>query len=111
MYVRRPRGCGPGALSSRLRMVSPFFSAPARVVSLNDEDRSLALSLTSAEGLRRRRGVALAVVLGELLGHLGSFALRACLRVTFSLWRKWKRGSFDLWRGIPHRPLQIGHMA
>src|SRR5580765_1464306 len=52
---------------------------PPRVVALDDEDRVLRLSLPPAEGLRGLPGIALALVLGELLGHLGSFTLRGRL--------------------------------
>src|SRR5439155_25609086 len=40
-----------------------------RVVTLHDEDRLLRLALLRTEGLRRLLGVALALVLGELLGR------------------------------------------
>src|SRR5439155_6255689 len=40
-----------------------------RIVTLDDEDRLLRSALLRAEGLGRLLGVALALVLGELLGH------------------------------------------
>src|SRR5205814_9177119 len=46
-----------------------------RVVALDDEDRRLRLPPPAGERLGRLLRVALALVVGELRGHLGSFAL------------------------------------
>ena len=74
---------------------------PPGVVTLDDEDRLLRLSLLRTEGLRRLLGIAFALVLGELLGHvLGSFTPRGPLALLLR--------AFD---GLAQRLHQVDHLA
>jgi hypothetical protein len=71
-HALRHRPARKGAVALETEVVVQ----PPGVVALDDEDRLLLLALLRAERLWRLLRVALALVLAEFLGQLGSFALR-----------------------------------
>src|SRR5205823_13683404 len=70
---------------------------PAGIMALHDEDRLLRLPAGRAERLRRLLGVALALVVAELLSHvLRSFALRGASALPLRLLHRLAEGSHQV---------------